>query len=120
MGGIVGGTPQSLTILNSTIAAGSSVKLADVTVDNAIFADLIVQVGSNASASDGIEVWLVKVVGSDVADNKYSVLSIGPNESKKLLFSLEPGVYELWAKNNDATYDGGCYLVELKLYTYQA
>lgn len=121
MGGIVGGTPTDLTLQTTTVGAGQDVKLADVTVDNAIFADLMVSASTNASSSEDLEVYLVKVVDTVVADNKYLVLSVDKGgASKDLNFPLEPGVYELRAKNNDSTYDATVSSAKLKLYTYQA
>ncbi len=121
MGGIVAGTVQNVSLLATNIGTEQDVKVADITVDNAIFADLIVLASTTLGSSEDLEVYLVKVVDTDVASNRYLSLSVDANgASKKLLFPLEPGQYELHAKNNDSTYAATVSSAKLKLYTYQA
>lgn len=121
MGGIVAETPVDITLSTTTIGTEQEVKLADVIVDNAVFADLIVSASTTVGSSEGLEIFLRKKVDTLLADNRYLSLEVEKNgASKKLFFPLEPGSYELYAKNNDSTYDATVSAAKLKLYTYQA
>jgi len=120
MAGLVAQTPTDVTLETTSVSAGADVKLADITVDNAVCADLIVSASTNSSSTDGLEIYLVKKVDTVVADNRYLTLEVEKaGESKDLCFPLEAGSYELRAKNNDASYAATVSAAKLKTYIWQ-
>jgi len=120
MAGLVAQTPTDISLATTSVAAGADVKLADITVDNAVCADLVVSTSTDAASTEGLEVYLVKVVDVVVADNRYLTLEVeGGGASKDLCFPLEAGAYELRAKNNDASYAATVSAAKLKTYIWQ-
>ena len=123
---MAGYVAQALNTLSSpvTATAGTTTDIWEIDISNGYLgADLFVDIATNASATSGCEVYLVKktdttVNGGIEATTKYSPRSVNANSSAVLHFSLEAGVYQLKVKNNDATYDATVNQVILKPYVW--
>jgi len=118
MAGFVAGTPTALTLLTNTAAAGADTEIVEFDINNAAFGEIQVAITTNASASAGCDVKLVRVVNGVASTNIYQPLSVGPNETAKLNFVLQAGTYKLIVTNNDATYDATVNGVTIVTYTW--
>ena len=106
-----------------TIPAGGAETLvaSDIDLTGGVYAWMFVDCTTNASATDTLEIRIYAKTASagTKANNPTCVLSVDENQTNyDAKVTVEAGIYDVYAVNNDATYDATVNQIRTNLFTY--
>lgn len=123
MAGYTQGAVQTLLGSAVTVNANTEALIVDdIDLTGCDYAWMIIDVTTDASATDGVELRLYKKTGAagTQADNYCRVIGVDENQTNydADIGTIEPGIYALYCKNNDGTYSATVNQVRVNKFTY--
>ena len=123
MAGYTQGSVQELLTSAVTISANNEDLVKDdIDLTGCAYAWMMVDVTTSDSATDGVELRLYKKtgIGGTRADNPSYIISVDEAQTNydAEMGTIEPGVYALYAKNNDGTYSATINQIRVNKFTY--
>ena len=123
MSGYSQGTVSTLLSSSVTLAVSAESLIADdIDLTGCDYVWMLIDVTTDASATDGVELRLYKKTGSSgtKADNYCRVIGVDENQANydADIGTIEPGIYALYGYNNDSSYTATVNQVRVNKFTY--